>query len=359
MVFGVIMAGGKGERFWPLSNSKRPKQLLSITDDKSMLQVTIDRLKGYIPCERTMIVAGKIIKDAILECCPDVTENTMLCEPFGRNTCLAIGYAAIHIQKMDPEGVMVVLSADHLIQPAEKLIATIKAGTEIASHQDKLITIGIVPSRAETGYGYIELGEEKWTVEGIEVSDVLAFKEKPRPLVAQQYYYGRKHLWNSGMFIWSVSSILKAFEEHMPEMHQQLMQYGEKIGTSEEEKATLKLYEEAEPISIDVAILEQAENVLTLHGKFTWDDVGSWMAMQRFMDIDKENNVIIGSTVMVDTYESTVINDNNGIIATIGVTDLVIVKTGDVVMVAHKTQLDRIKDLLSKIGADENLKKYL
>ncbi|MCK5125978.1 MAG: mannose-1-phosphate guanylyltransferase [candidate division Zixibacteria bacterium] len=353
------MAGGRGERFWPLSNQHRPKQLLSLTEDRSMLCVTIDRLEGYIPAERTVVVAGKNIEQAIIDGCCLVKKEMLLCEPFGRNTCLAIGYTAVHLQKRDPNAIMVVLSADHLIEPAKMLTKTIKAGVKIAAEQDKLITIGIVPSRAETGYGYIELSDEKWVVDGITVCNVSAFKEKPRPTVAQEYYHGRRHLWNSGMFIWSINSILSAFEKHMPEMHQELMEYAKTIGTPGEEAACQKLYEEAESISIDFAILEQADNVITLKGSFSWDDVGSWMALQRFMDVDKDNNVIIGNAVTMDTFESTIVNDGKGIIAAIGLSDIVVVRTGETIMVAHKTQLGKIKDLLAKMGADESQKKYL
>lgn len=359
MIYGVIMAGGKGERFWPLSNESHPKQLLAITSNRNMLQVTLDRITEFIPMDRILIVAGANINDAIMEQCERVGEANMLAEPFGRNTCLAVGCAAIHMQKKDPEAVMVVLSADHLIQPASKLIKVIKVGTNVAAKEDKLITIGITPTRAETGYGYIELGEELREVDEVHIYNVSAFKEKPRPTVAQQYYYGGRHLWNSGMFIWSVKTILRAFEEYMPEMYELLVAYGEQIGTANEEKARLEMYNEAEAVSIDVAIMEQADNVLTLRGDFVWDDVGSWMSLQRFMEQDKGNNVIVGPAVLVNSYESTIYNDDHGLIAALGVSDLVIAKSGDVVMVAHKTQLDRIKELLSELAENEDTKKYL
>ncbi len=359
MIYGVIMAGGKGERFWPLSSESRPKQLLPITSDRNMLQVTLDRIEDFIPIDRTLIVCGESIKDAILERCEKVTEASILTEPFGRNTCLAVGYAAIHLHKENPDAVMVVLSADHLIEPAAKLLKVIKVGTGIAAKEDKLITIGIVPTRAETGYGYIELGEQHREINNVNVFIVSAFKEKPRPTVAQQYYYGGKHLWNSGMFIWSVKAIMNALEQYMPEMYQALLDYEKHIGTDAEEKARHELYEEAEAVSIDIAVMEQADNVLTLRGDFVWDDVGSWMSLQRFMDKDKENNVIVGSAVTLNTYESTIYNDNDGLIAALGVSDVVIARAGEVVMVAHKTQLDKIKDLLTKMSEDDDLKKYL
>ncbi|MCP4569358.1 MAG: mannose-1-phosphate guanylyltransferase [FCB group bacterium] len=359
MIYGVIMAGGKGERFWPLSSENRPKQLLPITSERSMLQVTIDRVADYIPIEQTLIVAGANIKQAIFDSGTHITEENILAEPFGRNTCLAIGVAAVHLDKKDPEAIMVVLSADHLIEPASKLVDVIKAGTKVAAEQDSLITIGIVPTRAETGYGYIELGDQIKEVDGITVCKVSAFKEKPRPTVAQRYYHGRRHHWNSGMFIWSAKSLLSALKKHQPEMHELLAEYKKHIGTDGEEQALLKLYEEADPISIDYAVLEEADNVLTLKGDFIWDDVGSWMALQRFLDTDRENNVVVGTAVTLDSYESTVYNDGNGLIATLGISDLVIAKIGEVVMVAHKTQLGRIKELLTKIGDNEDLKKYL
>jgi mannose-1-phosphate guanylyltransferase len=294
-----------------------------------------------------------------LEKCENVTDANILTEPFGRNTCLAVGYAAIHLHKKNSDAVMVVLSADHLIEPASKLLKIIKVGTGIAAKEDKLITIGIVPTRAETGYGYIELGEQQREIDNVNVFAVSAFKEKPRPTVAQQYYYGGKHLWNSGMFIWSVKAILNALEQHMPEMYEALIEYEKYIGTDSEERARLALYEEAEAVSIDIAVMEQADNVLTLRGDFVWDDVGSWMSLQRFKDKDRENNVIIGSAVTLNTYESTIYNDDDGLIAVLGISDVVIARAGDVVMVAHKTQLDKIKDLLSKMDEVDELKKYL
>jgi mannose-1-phosphate guanylyltransferase len=359
VIYGVIMAGGKGERFWPLSNESHPKQLLAITSDRHMLQVTLDRIAELVPIDRTLVVAGSNIKEAILSSCEGVGEANVLAEPIGRNTCLAIGCSAVHLQKKDPDAIMVVLSADHLIQPAGRLIKTIEVGTKVAAKEDKLITIGIPPSRAETGYGYIELGEELEKIDDVSIFNVSAFKEKPRPTVAQQYYYGGKHLWNSGMFIWSVRVILDALQQHMPEMHESLTEYADYIDTENEEKAREKLYNEAESIAIDIAVMEQADNVLTLKGDFVWDDVGSWLSLQRFREQDRGNNVISGPAIPVNTYECTIYNDGKGIIATMGVSDLVIVKTGDVVMVAHKTQLDQIKELLTKIGEDEDLKKYL
>ncbi len=359
MIYGVIMAGGKGERFWPLSSEACPKQLLSITDERNMLQVTIDRVSTIVSKEQTIVVAGETIKEKILATCRGLTEENILAEPLARNTCLAIGYAAIHLQKKDSQAVMVVLSADHLIEPVTRLIKVITAGTKIATEDHRLITIGIIPSRAETGYGYIELSEDQWEVDGVAVCKVSAFKEKPRPTVAQQYYHGGRHLWNSGMFIWTADAILDALSKYQPEMHELLKEYATAIGTANEKKALHKLYNEADAISIDYGVLEEADNVLTLKGDFVWDDVGSWLSLERFRHPDKENNVIVGQAVTQDTYETTIYNNQEGLIAALGVSDLVIVRNGDVVMVAHKTMVDSIKNLMEKMSQEDNLKKYL
>jgi len=353
------MAGGKGERFWPLSNEVCPKQLLSITDERNMLQVTLDRVSAIVPQKQTIVVTGENIKDKILKSCQNIAANNILAEPFGRNTCLAIGYAAVHLQKKDPKAVMVVLSADHLIEPINRLIKVINAGTKVAMDDHNLITIGIVPTRAETGYGYIELSDDQWDVDGVVVCKVTGFKEKPRPVVAQQYYHGGRHLWNSGMFIWTVDSILEALAKYQPEMHELLLEYADTIGSDNEPKALRKLYEEAEPISVDYAVLEEADNVLTLKGDFIWDDVGSWLSLQRFKDTDKENNVIVGQAVPLETYETTIYNCEGGLVATLGVSDLVIVRNGNVVLVAHKTVLDKMKNLLSKISENDSYKEFL
>lgn len=355
--YTVVMAGGRGERFWPLSRKDRPKQLLSLTSDKSMLQETIDRVLPLAPVERTLVVTGENISAAILQNIDYLTEDNLLVEPFGRNTLFAIGLAAIHIEKDDPDGVMMVLSADHLINPTERLRQIMEVGLSIAAEEDKLITIGIVPTRAETGYGYIKVGGLHKTDSGISVYEVAEFAEKPKLLVAQKYYYGREHLWNSGMFIWSAKTILKALEEHTPEAYQQLREYSKSIGTDQEITARLKLYNEAKPISIDFAVLEKASNTLTIRADIVWDDVGSWNSLERYMEPDSDHNVIVGESVMHDSFECTVYNEGDGIIATLGVSDLVIVKSGDLVLVAHKTKVDDIKDLLKQIGERDDADK--
>ena len=359
MNYAVILAGGRGERFWPLSRTQHPKQLRQITSGKTMLQETIDRVKDFIPLERTKVVTGENIRRAILKNVDYLSDENLIVEPSVKNTCAAVGLTAVHLRKLDPDATMVVLSSDHLIRPTDKLLQILKVGTELAREGEYLITVGITPSRAESAYGYIELAELYNTFDGVMVHNIKKFKEKPNRLKAQEYYYDRKHLWNSGMFIWTVSTILNALKKHMPKMYSELESYSKHVGSKNEDAAKEELYQQVENISIDFAVLEKADNTLVIKADLVWDDVGSWLALDRIKQKDSDHNVVVGLARAVDTYETTIFNDSDGIIATLGVSDLVIVKTDDIVFVAHKTKVQDVKELLSQFGKDETLEKYL
>ena len=359
MNYAVILAGGRGERFWPLSRTQHPKQLLHLISKKTMLQETIDRIKSFIPVERTKVVTGENLRKAILRQVDYLKEENLIVEPTMKNTCAAVGVAAVHLQKTDPDATMVVLSSDHIIRPQEKLLKILEVGTKLAREGEHLITIGITPSRAETAYGYIEFADLHESFDDIPVYNIKEFKEKPSRMVAQQYYYDRRHLWNSGMFIWSVSTILEALKKHMPDMHAELDDYSKHVGTQNEDAAREDLYQRVESISIDFAVLEKAENALVIKGDMVWDDVGSWLALDRIKDKDKGHNVIVGMGRVKNTFETTIVNDSDGIIAALGVSDLVIVKTDDIVFVAHKTKVQDVRELLAEFSRDKELEKYL
>jgi mannose-1-phosphate guanylyltransferase len=359
MIYGVIMAGGKGERFWPLSRASRPKQFLKLTSEQTMLEETITRVRPLIPLEHIRIVTAESMMELILQSANYLNKSHVLTEPVGRNTCLAIGLTAAHLLHADSHAVMVVLSADHLIRPPEKLLRILEDGCAIASVENRLITIGIVPTRPETGYGYIKLGDMYKSERDSVVYNVAAFAEKPKAAVAQEYYFSRKYLWNSGMFIWSARSILQAIRECQPDVGRLLTNYSETIGTGRERDARVELYQNAPAISIDYAVLEKASNVLVMKADIVWDDIGSWNALERFKDRDSDNNVIVGRTVTLDTFETTMYNDSDGVIACLGVSDLVIVRSGEVTLVAHKTRAGDIKELLMKLSQDESTRKFL
>ncbi|MBN2226239.1 MAG: mannose-1-phosphate guanylyltransferase [candidate division Zixibacteria bacterium] len=359
MTYGVILAGGRGERFWPLSRAERPKQLLRLISDKTMLQETIDRILPLIPVERIVVVTSEDMIDLILKEIPILKPENILAEPMGRNTCLAIGLAAEHLRRQDPRAVMAVLSADHIIKPAERLHDLIKVGADIAAADDKLITIGIDPTRPDTAYGYIKLSQLYKSVNNIQVFEVDSFTEKPKPAVAQEYYYGRKHLWNSGMFIWSVETIINAINQCQVDIGRALDEYAGHIDQSDELACRRKLYEESDGISIDFAVLENAGNVVTIKGDIIWDDVGSWNSLERYKERDQENNVIVGQVRAIDSFENTIYNDSNGLVISLGVSDLVVVKTDDIVLVAHKTKVNEVKQLLAEMNGDDKMKVYL
>ncbi len=358
MIYGVIMAGGKGERFWPLSRESQPKQLLRITSDKTMLQETIDRVVDFIPLPRIKIVTGENLRGSILGKIDYLADANFITEPFGRNTCMTIGLAAVCLEHEDPDAVMVVLSCDHNISPRAKLIGLLKVGCQVASDKDCLITIGISPTRAETGYGYIEQADLYDRYGDVSIYHITQFKEKPDRITAQQYYYDRKHLWNSGMFIWSARAILDAMHKYQPAMAKLLDEYSETIGTEAEADARRHMYKSCDNISIDVAILEHADNVLVIRGDIDWDDVGSWRALERIRKLDKDNNVVCGDAVTMDTYESTIYNDSTGIITAFGVSDLVIVRSGDIVLVTHKTRADEVAKVLATMRGRDDYEKY-
>jgi mannose-1-phosphate guanylyltransferase len=357
--YAVILAGGVGERFWPLSRTDHPKQLLHIISRKTMLQETIDRIEEFIPVERTKVVTGENIKKAILKHVDYLKEENLIVEPDMKNTCAAIGVAAVHLRKIDPDATMVVLSSDHMIQPKEKLLQILRVGTKLAGETKYLITIGIIPSRAETGYGYIQFADLYGTFDDTLVYHIKEFKEKPSRVVAQEYYYDRKHLWNSGMFIWSVPAIMEALEKYMPEMYKELEDYSKHVGTRNEDAAKEELYRHLENISIDCAVLERADNALVIKGDLVWDDIGSWLALERIKEKDRDHNVILGKARAINSYETTIVNDSDGIIAALGVSDLVIVKTGDILFVAHKTKVQDVKELLAELSRDKDMEKYL
>ena len=360
MNYGIILAGGRGERFWPLSTRKHPKQLLKLTSDKMMLEETVGRFEQFIPTEQILVVAGMDIEEKILKSAAGLKKDNLLLEPQGKNTCLALALAAVHVAEKDPNGVMVVLSSDHLIEPREQLVRLLEAAAGYASREDKLITIGIIPNRPETSFGYIEMGPKITEINGIKFYDVLRFKEKPERPKAQEYYLDRKHLWNSGMFVWSASTFLKALEKYMPDMFSCLQTYKNSRGSGDDPEPLRCLYRDCENISVDFAILEKAENVVCVKGDLKWDDVGSWLALQRIHNTKSDGNVILGDAILEASYENTIVNESQDeIIVGFGVTDLVVVKADKVIMVAHKTRVNDIKELLSKLEKDEKYSQYL
>ena len=282
MISVVIMAGGKGERFWPKSRVNMPKQFLSLTDDgKSMIQHTVERLKDIVEFENIYVVTNELYKGLVNDHIPSIPKENIIVEPVAKNTAPCIGLAAIHIAKKNPDSKMIVLPADHLIKFNEIFTDTLKTALDVVENGDNLVTIGITPSYPETGYGYINFkrGDSLPSIKN--VYEVLKFEEKPNIEKAKEYLASGQYLWNSGMFVWKTSTILNNFKEHLPKIYQGLEVIEKSIGTDEYEKILKEEFVKLPSESIDYGIMEKAKNIYVVPGNFGWDDVGSWLSLER------------------------------------------------------------------------------
>jgi len=351
----LIMAGGRGERFWPRSRKSLPKQFLSLTSDgKTMIQLTVERILPLVDIEDVYIATNKDYKALVLEQLPGIPEQNILCEPVGRNTAPCIGLGAVHIAARYDDAVMMVLPSDHLIKVPDIFIETLDAGCRIAEENKNLVTIGIQPNYPETGYGYIKM--DKTIVNG-EAFGVECFVEKPNIEKARAYLASGAYAWNSGMFIWKVSSILANLQTYLPKMYDGLMAIKSAIGTASEEERLVSVFPELESVSIDYGIMERASDIFVIPGSFGWDDVGSWLAIERIKGSDNNNNTISGNVVAIDTNDC-IIEAGEKLVAAVGLQNLVIVDTPDAMLVSSKEftgSIKKVLEALKKQKADQYL----
>ena len=349
MISVVIMAGGKGERFWPKSRMNMPKQFLSLTDDgKSMIQHTVERLKGLVDIQNMYIVTNEIYKDLVLEHIPDIPKENIIIEPVAKNTAPCIGLAAIHIAKKNPDSKMIILPSDHLIKFNEIFIDTLKIALDVVEKGDNLATIGITPNYPETGYGYINFTKGESFKDSANIYEVLRFVEKPNLEKAKEYLTSGEYLWNSGIFVWKASTILKNFKEYLPEIYEGLQKIGESINTGKYEEVLKKEFPNLPSESIDYGIMEKAKNIYVIPGNFGWDDVGSWLSLERINKTNQDGNVITGNVISIKT-KNTIIQGGNKLIATIGLKDIVIVDTDDVTLICHKNNTQEVKEVINNL----------
>lgn len=346
-IVAVIMAGGKGERFWPRSRKSMPKQFLSLTDDgKTMIQHTVERISPLATIEDVLIVTNKNYEALVKEQLPDLPDENILLEPKAKNTAPCIGLAATYIKKKYEDAVMMVLPSDHLIKFNGIFINTLKEAVQVAEQEENMVTIGITPNYPETGYGYINFGEEKPGTNN--VYKVERFVEKPNLELAKEYLDSGKYLWNSGMFVWKASTILNQFERYLPEMYEGLVRIEEVIGTEQEERVLEHEFDCFHGESIDYGIMEKANNIYTLPGSFGWDDVGSWLALERFNRTNDDGNVISGNVVSINT-KNAIVQGTNKLIATIGVENLIIVDTEDATLICAKDSTQDVKKVIENL----------
>ncbi len=357
MPFAVIMAGGRGERFWPRSRMAVPKQFLNLVGDKTMLQLTMERAQNLAGISNIYIVAGSDFKDIIREQVPQLPEENIITEPFGRDTAAAIGLAALVLERKDPREVMIVLPADHYISDIPRFQKVMKSAVAAAWRGENIVTLGITPHRPETGYGYIYQGELCDTFIGTPACRVVRFLEKPDYARAVRFLSSGNYLWNSGMFIWRVDLIRQLIEKHTPQLAQGLDKIGQAMGTEQYLAVLEEVYAGLPKISVDYGILEKAEKVLVMRGNFGWDDIGSWAALERYAEKDERGNVIEGRGVLLDT-NNTFIYSPDKTVGVIGVESLIVVNDRDSFLVCHKDRAQEVKKIvhaLKEQGLDEVL----
>ena len=346
-IYAVVMAGGVGSRFWPRSRERSPKQVLEIVGSGSMISNTVNRIQPLVPPEKAFIVTNKMQKDIIQGQLPFVPEQNILTEPIGRNTAPCIGLAAKWISRHDPDAVMVILPADHIIHNTDEFLRVIQRTAQIAQENDALVTIGIKPTHPETGYGYIQFNDSTeqnpYVSEGI--YKVKTFAEKPNLETAEIFLSSGDFLWNSGMFIWKTSVILKEIEKHLPELHEQLEKLQPTICTENYQTTLDLVYGVIRSISIDYGVMEKASNVFVAKGDFGWNDVGSWDEVARLTPTDAEGNALRGTVISKDSNRN-YIEAGNKVVATIGVDDLIVITTDDAVLVCKKGHSQDVKEVV-------------
>lgn len=353
----VIMAGGRGERFWPVSREATPKQLITILEDRSFLQATVDRVTSVVPTENVFIITNIAQQEEVIRQLPELPALNIVAEPCGRDTCAAVALGAALVGNKNPNGVMAVLPADHVIPDTEGFQKVLKDTLEFASKGDPIVTIGISPTEPATGYGYIHFGEELDTGLDTTFFKGLQFVEKPDLPTAEKYLASGEYRWNAGMFIWSYQTIFHALKKHQPEMATLCSKWVE-ADSIETMTDMLEIdYPPITKISIDFAVMEKATNVVVADGAFTWDDLGAWTALARHIANDPDGNATQADLITVDSSNNVVFDNrsagNKTPIALVGIQDSIIVQTDDAVLVASKKESQKIKDLVKKLSANQ------
>lgn len=357
-IYGVVLAGGSGTRFWPLSRELYPKQLLRLVGRETMLQRTLLCAKKIAPVNQVCVVTQRNQADAVRmqasAVSPILPEN-LIAEPQARNTAAAIGLAAITLMERDPEAVMVVMPADHVILRKDRFARAVRAAGRLA-RKHWLVTLGIKPNQPETGYGYIQRG--KSVQKGLQGYRVSRFTEKPKLQTARRYIRDGRYYWNSGIFIWKAADILSAIREHQPKIYKGLAAIKGSLGSSKERKTVEKIYSRMESVSIDYGVLERVrKNLAVVPVDMGWSDVGSWSAMDQVNPTDSRGNVIVGNVVDLESRNSILYADKR-LVATIGLQDLVVVDTEDATLVCDKSRVQDVRkvvDVLKRRGAEERL----
>ncbi len=344
MLCALIMAGGRGERFWPLSTDEKPKQFLKLLGEETMIQMTVNRLRDLIPIERIFIVTGEKYKALVKEQLPGIPDRNIIIEPIGRNTAPCITLSAFQIEKYYKDATIAVLPSDHLIRNEDEFRNVIASAEGfIKDNEEAIVTLGMKPDRAETGYGYIKCAKTASIVSGLKIKEVEMFVEKPNLETAERYLKNGDFLWNGGMFVWKATNILRLTEKYLKSTFDIL----KAIASSSEadyEKRLKEYYERVENVSIDYAIMEKAEDIFVIPSEFGWDDVGTWYSIERYRDKDKNNNVCIGNIININSKNNIIVGNNKPVIIS-GLQDIFVVESDDVILIGKKEDIKNIKEI--------------
>lgn len=349
MLCALIMAGGKGERFWPLSTDDKPKQFLKLLGNDTMIQMTVNRIEALIPIEKIFIVTAQRYLKLICEQLPNIPLRNIIVEPVGKNTAPCIRLAAFTIDKYYKNATIAVLPSDHLIVNELKFRETLKfAGEFVEDNEGSIVTLGIKPERAETGYGYIKHESKYSQINEFKINKVESFIEKPNKIKASFYLQDGKYLWNGGMFVWKTETILKLMKEHLNKTYNIL----DEIATASDDdynQIVAQKYPLIESISIDYAIMEKAENIFVIPCEFGWDDIGTWNAVERYREKDCDNNVCLGDIKNIESHNNIIFGKDKPIII-VGLEDVFVVESDDVIFIGSKKNIEKIKEIKKMVG---------
>ncbi len=353
MLHAMIMAGGGGTRFWPRSRDARPKQFLSFSGDRTLLQETVDRIAAQVPPERTWVITGEAYVQATVEQLPELPASHVIGEPCRRDTAPCVGLGAALIAQDDPDATLIVMPADHVIEPQQEFRRAVHAAEQFAhDFPTSLLTFGIPPTFPSTGYGYIRLGPTVGARQDVKASKVTEFKEKPDDHTAERYMASGEYLWNSGIFVWKPAAILGELKARRPDIHDQVMKIASAFGSPNWLDVFRTDYAAIQGTSIDYAVMQDAAaagKVLVLHAPYTWDDVGSWLALERRNPQDASRNTVQGLHCGIETSECVIVSDGDHLIGTLCVKELIIIREGNATLVTTRKHESEVKKLVDEI----------
>jgi mannose-1-phosphate guanylyltransferase len=365
----IIMAGGRGERFWPVSREKTPKQLIKLLGDRSFLQQAVDRVLPLVPLKNILVITNEAQAAEVRRQLPRLPKENVVGEPVGRDTCAAVTLGAALVGARSTTGVMAVLPADHVIPEEKKFQQVLSDAFDLAGRGQAMITIGIKPTEPATGYGYIHVGEALPPAQGAKKTRTAFYRaerfvEKPHFDKALEYLNSGQYRWNAGMFIWSFVTITEGLQKHQPEMYAACQRWFKVAGNSARLNRVLgKEYPAIKKVSIDYALMEHAQNVIVADGAFAWDDLGAWNALARHLKADPEGNCAVADFFHVDAARNLIYDarskDRRTPIALVGLRDSILVQTDDAVLLAHKSQAQKVKELVKRMSEDSKLKKLV